>query len=87
MAKVPTSSVGAFIAAQLACKVRTEIKDYDLNLQKGNFKPIIMWLRENVHRKGNFFKIDELLKESTEENLNLKYFESHIIDRYIKKEI
>ena len=56
-------------------------------LQKGNFKPIIKWLRENVHRKGNFFKIDELLKESTEENLNLKYFESHIIDRYIKKEI
>ena len=83
----PTYSIGAFIAAQLACKVRTEVKDYDLNLQKGNFKPIIKWLRENVHRRGNFFKIDELLKESTEENLNLKYFESHIIDRYIKKEI
>ena len=83
----PTYSIGAFIAAQLACKVRTEVKDYDLNLQKGNFKPIIKWLRENVHRRGNFFKINELLKESTEENLNLKYFESHIIDRYIKKEI
>ena len=83
----PTYSIGAFIAAQLACKVRTEVKDYDLNLQKGNFKPIIKWLRENVHRRGNFFKIDELLKESTEENLNLKYFESHIIDGYIKKEI
>ena len=23
--------IGAFIAAQLACKVRTEVKDYDLN--------------------------------------------------------
>ena len=83
----PTYSIGAFIAAQLACKVRTEIKDYDLNLQKGNFKPIIMWLRENVHRKGNFFKIDELLKESTKETLNLKYFENHIIERYVKKKI
>ena len=83
----PTYSIGAFIAAQLACKVRKEVKDYDLNLQKGNFKPIIKWLRKNVHRRGSFFKIDELLKESTKEELNLKYFESHIIDRYVKKKI
>ncbi len=83
----PTYSIGAFIAAQLACKVRTELINYDLNLKEGNFKPIIMWLRENIHNKGNFLKIDELLEESTDEKLNLKYFENHIINRYIKKEI
>ena len=83
----PTYSIGAFIAAQFAFKVRKEIANFDLNLKKGNFKPIIRWLRENVHSRGNFLKIDELLKESTEEELNLKYFESHIIDRYVKKEI
>ena len=83
----PTYSIGAFIAAQLACKVRTELINYDLNLKEGNFKPIIMWLRENIHNRGNFLKIDELLQESTDEKLNLEYFENHIIDRYIKKEI
>ena len=83
----PTYSIGAFIAAQLACKVRTELKNYDLNLKEGNFKPIIKWLRDNIHNRGNFLKIDELLEESTDEKLNLKYFENHIIDRYIKKEI
>ena len=83
----PTYSIGAFIAAQLACKVRTELINYDLNLKEGNFKPIIMWLRENIHNRGNFLKIDELLQESTDEKLNLEYFEKHIIDRYIKKEI
>ena len=83
----PTYSIGAFIAAQLASKVRQEIIDFDLNLEAGNFKPIIKWLRENFHSKGNFLKIDELLTESTEEKLNLKYFENHIIGRYIKKEI
>ncbi len=83
----PTYSIGAFIAAQLACKVRTELKNYDLNLKEGNFKPIIKWLRDNIHNRGNFLKIDELLEESTNEKLNLKYFENHIIDRYIKKEI
>ena len=83
----PTYSIGAFIAAQLACKVRTELKNYDLNLKEGNFKPIIKWLRDNIHNRGNFLKIDELLEESTNEKLNLKYFENHIVDRYIKKEI
>ena len=83
----PTYSIGAFIAAQLACKVRTELINYDLNLKEGNFKPIIKWLRDNIHNRGNFLKIDELLEESTDEKLNLKYFENHIIDRYIKKEI
>ena len=37
--------------------------------------------------KEIFIKIDELLTESTEENLNLKYFENHIIERYVKKNI
>ena len=83
----PTYSIGAFIAAQLACKVRTELINYDLNLKEGNFKPIIKWLRENIHSRGNFLKIDQLLEESTGEKLNLKYFENHIVDRYIKKEI
>ena len=83
----PTYSIGAFIAAQLAYKVRKEVINFDLNLKEGNFKPIIKWLRENIHSRGNFLKIDELLEESTEEKLNLKYFENHIDDRYIKKEI
>ena len=83
----PTYSIGAFIAAQLAYKVRKEVINFDLNLKKENFKPIIKWLRENIHSRGNFLKIDELLEESTEEKLNLKYFENHIIDRYLKKEI
>ena len=46
-----------------------------------------MWLRENIHNRGNFLKIDELLEESTDEKLNLKYFENHFVERYIKKEI
>ena len=83
----PPYSIGAYIAAQLAFKVRKKFIDFDLNLEEGNFKPIIKWLRQNVHSKGNFYKIDELLTESTGENLNLKYFENHIIERYVKKKI
>ena len=57
--------------AQLAFKVRKKFTDFDLNLEKSNFKPIIKWLRQNVHSKGNFYKIDELLTESTKKTLIL----------------
>ena len=81
----PTYSIGAFIAAQLANKIREQMPNFNLNLKNGNFKPIINWLKKNIHEKGSFFKINDLLKNSTGEELNLKYFEKHIIDRYIKE--
>ena len=39
--------------------------------------------KKNIHEKGSFYKINDLLKIQ-QEKLNLKYFEKHIIDRYIK---
>ncbi len=81
----PTYSIGAFIAAQLANKVKINISDLNDNLKKGNFKPVIKWLKKNIHEKGSFYKIDDLLKNSTGEKLNLKYYENHIINRYLKE--
>ena len=53
--------------------------------KNGNFLPIINWLKKNIHSHGNYYKIDELLLNVTGEKLNLKYFEKHIIDRYLKE--
>ena len=82
----PTYSVGAFIAAQLLNKIRNNIPNLNNLLEFGNFKPIIAWLKVNIHQKGNSKKINDLLMVSTNENLNLKYFKNHIIDRFIKEE-
>ena len=32
---------------------------------------MIRWLKENVHEKGNFYKINEILEKITGEKLNL----------------
>jgi len=44
-----------------------------------------IWLKKNIHNHGNYYKIDELLLNVTGEKLNLKYFEKHITDRYLKE--
>ena len=79
----PTYSIGAFIAAQLAAKIRKEISNYDTLLEDGNLKRIIKWLESNIHSQGSIHKINPLLELTTGEALNLKYFENHITDRYI----
>ena len=42
---------------------------------------------KKVKNYNNDEMCNELLKESTGEKLNLKYFENHIVDRYIKKKM
>ena len=80
----PTYSVGAFIAAQLLNRIKNHFPQLTEMLQNGNFRQIISWLRINIHKKGNEFKIDDLLMTATQEKLNIKYFKHHIINRFIK---
>ena len=81
----PTYSIGAFIAAQIFDCIKKQNPKLENDLKKGNFLPIINWLKKNIHNHGNYYKIDELLLNVTGEKLNLKYFEKHIIDRYLKE--
>ena len=81
----PTYSIGAFIAAQIFDCIKKQNPKVENDLKKGNFLPIINWLKKNIHKHGNYYKIDELLLNVTGEKLNLKYFEKHIIDRYLKE--
>ena len=81
----PTYSIGAFIAAQIFDCIKKQNPKLENDLKKGNFLPIINWLKKNIHNHGNYYKIDELLLNVTGEKLNLKYFEKHITDRYLKE--
>ncbi len=81
----PTYSIGAIIAAQLMSKIKEEVPDVNSKLENGNFKLIIKWLNEKFHKKGNFYKINDLLELITGEKLNIKYYENHITERYLKE--
>ena len=81
----PTYSIGAFIAAQIFDCIKKQNPKLEIDLKNGNFLPIINWLKKNIHSHGNYYKIDELLLNVTGEKLNLKYFEKHITDRYLKE--
>jgi carboxypeptidase Taq len=50
---------------------------------KGDFSPLLSWLRSNVHGKGSLLSTRELLTQATGRPLDPKVFENHLRQRYL----
>jgi len=61
----PGYSLGNLIGAQLMAQVRLEVPDLDSRFEKGEFFPLLDWLRRNVHRHGRKFTPNEILERVT----------------------
>lgn len=79
----PAYTLGALIAAQLFSAVKKSIPDIKEQIKLGDFKPLLHWLRENVHQKAKLLYYQELLRQATGEELNPQYYLTHIKERYL----
>ncbi|MCW8444099.1 carboxypeptidase M32 [Fluoribacter gormanii] len=79
----PAYTFGALIAAQLFSAVKKSIPGLKEQLQQGNFKTLLSWLRANIHQKGRLLTYTELLRQATGETLNPDYYFAHIKERYL----
>ncbi|MEX2454195.1 MAG: carboxypeptidase M32 [Rhodospirillaceae bacterium] len=78
----PTYTMGALAAAQLfaaGTAARPEIPD---RIARGEFAPLIGWMRENLHSRGSFGSTDELLTAATGKPLGTEAFKTHLQARY-----
>ena len=78
----PTYTLGALASAQFAQKIKKEIPNLGKDIEKGNFKALIEWLRTNIHKKASFYSTNEILEQVTNSSLNAKYFKDYITNRY-----
>ena len=74
----PTYTVGNLMAAQLWEALRHDIADVDDQLERGEFAPILEWLREKVHRHGRKYAPRELLGRVTGEPLRVEPFVDYL---------
>jgi carboxypeptidase Taq len=61
----PGYTIGNLIGAQLMEKIRIDIPDLESQIEKGQFTPLLDWLRKNVHRHGRKFTPNEILERAT----------------------
>lgn len=80
----PTYSQGSFYAAQFFNQVQKELPQLDNEIEKGNLKPLLDWLREKIHRHGRTYKAHELCKILTGEELNFKHFLNYTKNKFSK---
>jgi carboxypeptidase Taq len=79
----PSYTLGAMAAAQLMAAARRSGPELDAALERGELKPLLGWLRVNVHGNGSLLEFNELLSQATGKSLDPSDFQAHLAARYL----
>ncbi|MGP1396392.1 MAG: carboxypeptidase M32 [Inquilinaceae bacterium] len=82
----PTYTLGAMTAAQLFAAAAEAEPDLMPGLARGDFGPLVGWLRTNIHGRGSLLDSDALLTEATGRPLEAGPFKAHLSRRYLGDE-
>lgn len=78
----PTYSLGSFYAAQFFNQAKKEIKNLESEIENGNLKSLLDWLRKNIHIHGKHYTAEQLCIKLTGEKLNFKHFMNYAKQKY-----
>ncbi len=66
----PTYTLGNLYAAQFFAKAQEELGDLEAMFARGEFAPLLEWLREKIHRQGMRYHPRDLVREVTGEEVS-----------------
>ncbi|MCK4355876.1 carboxypeptidase M32, partial [Candidatus Bipolaricaulota bacterium] len=78
----PSYMLGNLYSSQIFACVQKEIPDLDTHFARGDFAPLLTWLRERVHRFGMIYEPKDLVKRITGEDPDVSYFVRYIEEKY-----
>jgi carboxypeptidase Taq len=74
----PTYTLGNLYAAQFFEQARRDVGNLDEQFARGEFQPLLQWLRSNIHRHGKRFTARQLVKKVTGQDLSAKPLLAHL---------
>jgi carboxypeptidase Taq len=74
----PTYTLGNLYAAQFFEQARTDLGDLDAMFAQGEFRPLLTWLREKIHRHGKRYTAAQLVKKVTGKPLSAEPLLRHL---------
>jgi len=78
----PTYTLGAMTAAQIFDAANRAEPDILPAIGRGDFAPLVGWLRANIHGQASRWETDELLTRATGRPLDAAVFKAHLRRRY-----
>ncbi|MGK0239550.1 MAG: carboxypeptidase Taq [Candidatus Pelagisphaera sp.] len=79
----PSYCLGNMLAAQLWYTAIDELPNLDKDFEKGDFSPLLAWLREKVHRHGMRYDLKALALEATGQELSPQSLIRYLKERYL----
>jgi carboxypeptidase Taq len=70
------------MSAQLFEAARRELGDLEAQFEAGEYRPLLDWLRRNVHRHGRAKTATEILRDVTGRGLDAAPWLAYVRDRY-----
>jgi carboxypeptidase Taq len=77
----PSYALGNIYNGQMLNVIKKDLS-YDDLIRKGDLKPIIDWLIENVHNQSNLYDPLELIKKISGEEISPKYFIDYLEKKF-----
>jgi carboxypeptidase Taq len=78
MGYFPTYALGNMYCAQFFAKARQELGDLDAMFARGEFAPLLSWLRKNIHTHGMTYTPRQLVKKVTGNDLSSEPLLKHL---------
>jgi carboxypeptidase Taq len=78
----PGYTLGNLIGAQLMEKARSDMPGLDGQIAKGEFAPLLTWLRKNLHQHGRKFTPNELLERATGKPLTAEPWIAYVRQKF-----
>jgi len=78
-----TYTVGNVIAAQLARAFRSRHGALDDDMRRGDFSPLLSWLRSNLHQHGRKFEPRELVQRITGGGIDPAPYLEYLEEKYL----
>jgi carboxypeptidase Taq len=82
MGYFPTYTLGNLLSAQLWETAVAEIPEIPAQIARGEFAPLLGWLREKIHRHGRKYLPNELIRRATGEPLQSRSYLRYLTEKY-----
>lgn len=78
----PTYSLGNFLSVQYWDKAVSDVPSIPDEITRGNFEPLLRWLRENIHVHGRKYWPRELTERVTGEPIQTRSFMRYLTQKF-----
>jgi carboxypeptidase Taq len=78
----PTYTLGNLYSAQLMEAVHRDLGDVDAQIARGEFAPLLGWMREKIHSRGSLKDAEEIAKDATGQQLEPSSLVAYLRAKY-----